>query len=363
MQISISIAVKGRNMGAGSIPPIPPPPPEEAPFNTTPPDISGTTTVGQTLTSTTGIWLYSPVSYVYQWKRGATNIGGAKSDSYVLVQADAGQDITCVVTATNSVGSTDAQSNILYIYDLDAQNFVTTAAITVSNTQTAINDLVIGLKSDSLWTSMLAVYPFVGGSATSCKYNLKNTATFELVFGGTWVFSDFGIQPNGTDTYANTNFTPSTSGWASGNSSISAYSRTNNVMSSGVIYGVRSGATSTNYPVLNVSSTNSFHNSGVANAPSPLPTSTACNFISSRINTTNVIMAVNATAASYASLEGTLASVPIYLAARRNVSVTDLYSTRQLAFAHIGTGLTTGQCTSLYNRIQAFQTTLGRANP
>ena len=318
--------------------------------------------VGDVTNTDNGTWTNSPSSFSYQWKRGATNIG-TNSNTYAVVQADAGQNITCVVTATNAVGSGNATSNSLYTYDFNAYSFVNTAIITNSTEQTAINDLVIGLKSDSLWTSMLAIYPFVGGTSTSCKYNLKNTATFTLTFVGSWLpasFTSFGIQPNGTDTYANTFFTPSTSGWALGNSSISAYSRTNNVMGSGVIYGVRSGATSNNYPVLNVSSTSNFHNSGVPISPSPLPTSTACNFISSRINTANVIMAINGTATSYVNAENTLASVPIYLGARRNGGATDLWSTRQLAFAHIGTGLTTVQCTLLYTRIQAFQTTLGR---
>ena len=333
------------------------------PVNTVAPILSGTTTVGSVLTTTNGTWTNSPSSFAYQWRRTNVPISGATSINYTLVQADAGFTINVVVTATNAVGSGNGFSSIVYIYDLDAQNFITTAVISNSTEKIAINNLVIGLKSDSLWTSMLAIYPFVGGTSTSCKYNLKNTATFELLFGGTWLpasFTSNGIQPNGTDTYANTSFTPSTSGWAGGNSSISAYSRTNNVMASGVIYGVRSGATSNNYPVLNVSSTSNFHNSGVTISPSPLPTSTACNFISSRINTANVIMAINGTATSYVNAENTLASVPIYLGARRNGGATDLYSTRQLAFAHIGTGLTTGQCTSLYNRIQAFQTTLGR---
>jgi hypothetical protein len=332
------------------------------PVNTAAPFILGPfLTVGDVTTTDDGTWTNSPSSFSYQWKRGATNVG-TNSNIYAVVQADAGQNITCVVTATNAAGSGNATSNSLYTYDFDAYTFITTAAISNSTEKTAINNLVIGLKSDSLWTSMIAIYPFVGGTSTSCKYNLRNTATFTLTFVGTWLpasFTSFGIQPNGTDTYANTNFLPNT-GWILGNSSISAYSRTNNVMTSGVIYGVRSGASSNNYPVLNVSSTSNFHNSGTPVSPSPLPTSTACNFISSRINTANLIMAINGTATSYVNSEGTLPAVSIALAARRNGGSVDLWSTRQLAFAHIGTGLTTGQCAQLYTRIQAFQTTLSR---
>jgi hypothetical protein len=86
-------------------------------------------------------------------------------------------------------------------FDSDAQAFITATAITDTTEQNAINALVIGLKTDLLWTKMLAVYPFVGSTATTCKYNLKNPldtdAAFRLNFVGGWTFSNNGIQPNG----------------------------------------------------------------------------------------------------------------------------------------------------------------------
>ena len=85
-----------------------------SPINTLAPVVSGTAVVGQTLTTTNGTWSNSPTSYSYQWKRGATNIG-TNASTYTLVSADAGQSITCVVTATNSAGSANATSNALSI--------------------------------------------------------------------------------------------------------------------------------------------------------------------------------------------------------------------------------------------------------
>jgi len=86
-----------------------------APTNSVAPVISGTAVVGQTLTSTTGTWSGIPTpTYSYQWKRGATNIG-TNSSTYTLVAADAGQSITCVVTATNLAGSANSTSNTLAI--------------------------------------------------------------------------------------------------------------------------------------------------------------------------------------------------------------------------------------------------------
>ena len=85
------------------------------PANSAVPTISGTTTFGQTLTSTTGTWSNSP-TYSYQWSRSATsggsysNISGAINSTYNLVAADVGQYLKSTVTATNASGSATATS-------------------------------------------------------------------------------------------------------------------------------------------------------------------------------------------------------------------------------------------------------------
>ena len=85
------------------------------PANSAVPTISGTTTFGQTLTSTTGTWSNSP-TYSYQWSRSATsggsysNISGAINSTYTLVAADVGQYLKSTVTATNASGSATATS-------------------------------------------------------------------------------------------------------------------------------------------------------------------------------------------------------------------------------------------------------------
>ena len=102
MQISIGISVGGAQKSA----------PLGAPVNTVSPVISGTTTLGSVLTSTTGTWTNSPSSFTYQWVRGFINVG-TNANTYTLVQADSASAITCVVTATNASGSTPATSNII----------------------------------------------------------------------------------------------------------------------------------------------------------------------------------------------------------------------------------------------------------
>jgi len=81
-----------------------------APANTVAPAITGTAQEGQTLTCSTGTWSGSP-TYTYQWKRNGSNIGSATNSTYVLVTSDVGQSIKCTVTATNFIGSANADSN------------------------------------------------------------------------------------------------------------------------------------------------------------------------------------------------------------------------------------------------------------
>ena len=82
------------------------------PVNTVAPVVSGTATVGQTLTTTNGTWTGLPApTFTYQWQRVTTNISGATSSTYVLVAADAGNTVRCVVTATNVVSAVSANSN------------------------------------------------------------------------------------------------------------------------------------------------------------------------------------------------------------------------------------------------------------
>ncbi len=80
--------------------------------DTASPVISGTTTVGSTLTVTDGTWSGSP-TLTRRWQRCTTtcaNITGATGTTYVLVSADAGRQLQVVVTATNSAGTATATS-------------------------------------------------------------------------------------------------------------------------------------------------------------------------------------------------------------------------------------------------------------
>lgn len=84
------------------------PAPVEAPTNVDVPLVTGGPAVGSTLNCTMGNWNGTPDTYSYQWKQdGTTDVGTGVSD-YTIVAGDAGHSLACVVTATNSAGSTAA---------------------------------------------------------------------------------------------------------------------------------------------------------------------------------------------------------------------------------------------------------------
>jgi Tol biopolymer transport system component/uncharacterized protein YukE len=86
-----------------------------APSNTADPVITGSPRTGQVLTASPGTWTGSP-TYQYQWQRcdrdgdDCVDIARATSSRYTVAAADLGKTLIVVVTATNSVGSEEAES-------------------------------------------------------------------------------------------------------------------------------------------------------------------------------------------------------------------------------------------------------------
>jgi hypothetical protein len=82
---------------------------EAKPPNTAPPTISGTATVGSTLTANPGTWTGSSITFTYQWRQcdasgaNCTAITGATGNTYVIASGDV--DHTIRVDVTGKVGT------------------------------------------------------------------------------------------------------------------------------------------------------------------------------------------------------------------------------------------------------------------
>lgn len=110
-----------------------------------------------------------------------------------------------------AIGATTKRSSGVAI-DADAQAFFTAnSTLTDATTKTAINQFVLDLKSNSLWS--LGKYLYLGflGDSTKVKYNLFAPASNVLTISSGWTFDSQGMQGNGTSAYAQTGFIPNTS--------------------------------------------------------------------------------------------------------------------------------------------------------
>jgi hypothetical protein len=94
--------------------------------------------------------------------------------------------------------------------DPDAQAFITAAALTNPTHQSAVDTLVKALKSNGTWSKYIAIYPLVGGTADSHKYNLKDPRDLDAAYRIGWVgtinHSADGFS-NTTPSYGNTFYT------------------------------------------------------------------------------------------------------------------------------------------------------------
>lgn len=140
---------------------------------------------------------------------GDLSVGSYWSNNFFTGRISIGQIYNRILSASEILQNYDAQkSRYVSSVDPDAQAFITAAGITDPTQQSAINTLVVDLKSDGLWTKMMAIYPLVGGTASSQKYNLKDPrdldVAYRLTFGGGWSHGSFGIAGNFTNTYADT---------------------------------------------------------------------------------------------------------------------------------------------------------------
>lgn len=252
-------------------------------------------------------------------------------------------------------------------YDADAQAFfdrVIAAGGSLSLTeQTAVNQLVLNLKANSIWTPMLAIYPMVGGSAASCAQNLKSSS-YTGTFNGGWIFASTGAKPNGTNAYMSMGFVPSTALASASSSHLSYYSRTQNFGTNSFDWGTYDGTNEFNLSLgfsaftNNKLTVNYTYPSNAINAANN--TSTQGFAISSRTSTTSLKLYYNN--ATIGTNTTTLASSrptsQMWLGAENSGGVN--YSPRECAFASIGNGLSDTDATNLYTNVLTFQTSLSR---
>jgi hypothetical protein len=245
--------------------------------------------------------------------------------------------------------------------DPDAQAFIDVTGISGSNA-TAINNLVVSLKNQNLWVDMVAIYPMIGGTATTHKYNLKNPqdtdAAFRLSFAGGWTHDSSGAKPDGVSgTYANTFFVPQTHFAGLDDAHLSYYSFTNNAASDDVEIGsTNAAAAGESLLAMRFSDGNQYAFVNQIGASGGAPGNSNGYMVG--VRTTSATSGYrNGVSVISQGGGGVFTSRALYLGAQNDGTTGYRNSSRGCSFASIGYGL---DAVTLSTVVNSYQTELGR---
>ena len=259
--------------------------------------------------------------------------------------------------------------------DVDAQAFITAASITDNTQKNAVNQLVLDLKSANIWTKMKAIYPFVGGTASQHRFNLKDPRTvagaYYITFGGGGTHSSQGYLPDGTTAYANTNLNPASAISTGTSVHFSIYCNTNTFPSVNGTIKVNGGYQSSPVKAMQVgfwrqgSGQASYYNSlgGITDLIVNTSTPTTQGFtLITRTSATSFKLFQNGTLLGTNTTSETngLPNYNMYLGARNGDNVIDSYNNLPHQFASIGDGLSDSEATAFRTAVLNFNTTLNR---
>lgn len=240
-------------------------------------------------------------------------------------------------------------------FDADAEAFfdrVDTAGGTLSDTEKeAVNQLVLDMKNDGIWSSMKAIYPMVGASAAACAQNLVSSS-FTGSFTSGWTFASTGAKSNGTG-YMDTNFNPNSSSNANFKH-LSYYSRDN---FTNCLIGVSATVFDQIFYV-----SGAYYNILSSSGFTAINTATTDGFVLvSRLTQSGgaTTYVNNSNLGNDGQTSSANPNANLWLNAR-NPTISGTASSNECAFASIGDGLSATEASDFYTAVQAFQTTLSR---
>lgn len=242
-------------------------------------------------------------------------------------------------------------------FDVDAQRFIDSSGITDFTQRVAVNSFVEQLKNSSLWAKFVAIYPMVGGTATTTQLNLKDPGNsdtaYRLTFHGTPVYAGTGVLFPTTSDYADTHLTDEVLN--NNDNSISYYSGTQNTVN-GYDMGCYDRAAPYNELAI-------YHSGDASNwfgyydfGPKPANTKGLFMLSATASSVTRYENGAVKNSSGAAPVPGST-GFPILIGI---VSGASAGGRRECALATIGNGLTDAQALTFYNIVQNFETTLAR---
>lgn len=256
-----------------------------------------------------------------------------------------------------AIGATTKRSSGVAI-DTDAQAFFTASGITDLTQKSAVNQLVLDLKSNSLWSKIKALYPIVGGNATAHSYNLVNTSLYTLTFSSGWTHSSTGMLPNGTSAYANTGLNSS----IVLNENSSHYSVYINTNSDGFLcdFGGRDSDSESLFMPKYSSNTLISINTVYGSRITVSNTDSRGLYVLTRTSSSLMTYFKNNSKITTNSASSSSVNGNIYLSAWNDSGTPNYFSNRNISICSIGDGLSDAEASNFSTIVNTFNTTLGR---
>jgi len=244
--------------------------------------------------------------------------------------------------------------------------FATATGITDVTILGALNTFDLGLISNGLDTKMKALYPLVGGTASTHKYNFMDArdldAAFRLQFNGGWVHDSNGVKGNGTNTYMDTFFNNKFNFIDFFKSGIGIYSRTNETglfiegnVSDGGVSNTCNFLLYPKYSTLGLIFETQNGAIGAVTDSFGLSTGSSINSSTKSVYKNGVKIGTDTTL-----LTQTPANKKISLGGATTGGGVGYIGNKQYALSFISEGMTDSDQTNLYTLTQALQTTLSR---
>ena len=166
--------------------------------NYTAPALSGSATVGSTLTASTGTWNTTGLDFEVEWLRNGVVVPGAEGTTYPVTIADIGKRISARVTASKpellgvaiTTAATTAVPKVATVTGLSLSKTITTRNKTVvaSATITSAAGVPTGTVTFYSGSTKLRTVTVVNGQATlALKYATKGTYKIKAVYSGSVV--------------------------------------------------------------------------------------------------------------------------------------------------------------------------------
>ena len=243
--------------------------------------------------------------------------------------------------------------------------FITATGITSTTIINALETFEGSLNSNSLTSKMIAIYPFVGGTAATHKYNFMDArdldAAFRVDFNGTWTHNSNGAR-NVSTGYADTHLVPNTEATSI---HLSKYTTDNsNTGTDEIDIGARDA--SSNLWLSLWYNKSGFSNNLLARHASNtvlldggVVTDSQGMGCVSKVGTTAQLYKNGTSLDSKTDTAG-LPTTSIYFGCYNQTGSPRLYSDRINTFISIGDGLTSTEVSNLYTIVQQLQTDLSR---